>query len=322
MRKKIIIAVALLLFCVSFKLSARQAWATSVIDKIAAVVNEDVITESELQESMLPFIADYRVRYGEQAMEQKINEARQDALNRLIEEKLIFQEAQKRKVTVEDYEIQQRLQEVKQRFDSDEAFYEAINSSGVTIARLKGKYKEQIMMRKMINGVISARVSISPTQVAAYYYGNIKDFFAPDMARFKVLYIKPAGQETLGNARRLAEDIKEKIAQGEDFDMLVKQYSQGPNIDKGGDMGYMPAGSAIPEIEDAISQLNPGDISDILEIKTGFYIIMVVDKKQAGAVPIADVSDIIKERLFQRESELTLREFVGKLKEDAYIRIN
>lgn len=306
----------------SFRLSAQVACAASLIDKIAAVVNEDIITESELKESMLPFIADYRLRYGEEGLEQKMDEARQDALNRLIEEKLIFQEAKKRKVMVDDFEIQERLEDVKQRFDSDEEFYKAISASGVTIARLKKKYEEQIMMRKLVNGIIASRVSISPTQVTAYYYGNIKDFSMPDMVRFKVLLVKPLDQETLYSARKLAEDILKRIGQGEDFDMLANQFSQGPNTDKGGDMGYMPAGSTIPEIEDAISQLNPGEISNIIETGSGFYIVMVLDKKQAGTVPIIEVSDIIKERLFQRESELTLREFVGKLKEDAYIKIN
>lgn len=306
----------------SFRLSAQVACAASLIDKIAAVVNEDIITESELKESMLPFIADYRLRYGEEGLEQKMDEARQDALNRLIEEKLIFQEAKKRKVMVDDFEIQERLEDVKQRFDSDEEFYKAISASGVTIARLKKKYEEQIMMRKLVNGIIASRVSISPTQVTAYYYGNIKDFSMPDMVRFKVLLVKPLDQETLYSARKLAEDILKRIGQGEDFDMLANQFSQGPNTDKGGDMGYMPAGSTIPEIENAISQLNPGEISNIIETGSGFYIVMVLDKKQAGTVPIIEVSDIIKERLFQRESELTLREFVGKLKEDAYIKIN
>ena len=306
----------------SFRLSAQVACAASLIDKIAAVVNEDIITESELKESMLPFIADYRVRYGEEGLEQKMDEARQDALNRLIEEKLIFQEAKKRKVMVDDFEIQERLEDVKQRFDSDEEFYKAISASGVTIARLKKKYEEQIMMRKLVNGIIASRVSISPTQVTAYYYGNIKDFSMPDMVRFKVLLVKPLDQETLYSARKLAEDILKRIGQGEDFDMLANQFSQGPNTDKGGDMGYMPAGSTIPEIENAISQLNPGEISNIIETGSGFYIVMVLDKKQAGTVPIVEVNDIIKERLFQRESELTLREFVGKLKEDAYIKIN
>ncbi|MFA5068761.1 MAG: peptidylprolyl isomerase [Candidatus Omnitrophota bacterium] len=298
------------------------ALAASLIDKIAAVVNEDVITESELQESMLPFIADYRLRYGEEGLKEKIDEARQDALNRLIEEKLILQEAVKRGVAVDDHEIQQRIDDVKKRFNGDEEFYRAINSSGITLARLKKKYEEQIMMRKLVNDIIASRVNITPSQVTAYYYGNIKEFSRPDSVRFKVILIKPGEELSLLQARKLAEDIRAKINKGDEFDMLAGRFSKGPNAEKGGDMGYMAAGSTIPEIESAISGLDSGRISGVIEAASGFYIIQVIDKKKASTSEIAEVTDIIKERLFQRESELTLREFVSKLKEDAYIKIN
>jgi parvulin-like peptidyl-prolyl isomerase len=142
------------------------------------------------------------------------------------------------------------------------------------------------------------------------------------MTRFKVFFIRPSEEETLNSAREIAESVLSRINEGENFDMLVREFSQGPNTDKGGDMGYMPAGSTIPEIEDAISALSAGEVSGVIEAGSGFYIVKVLDKKQAGAVPIMEVSDLIKERLFQRESELTLREFVSKLKEDAYIKIN
>ncbi|MDD5504909.1 MAG: peptidylprolyl isomerase [Candidatus Omnitrophica bacterium] len=321
MQNKIIFKF-LSVLCLFFAVCHSYAMAASLVDKITAVVNEDVITESELQESMLPFIADYRLRYGEEGLKEKMDEARQDALNRLIEEKLISQEAVKRGVTVEDNEIQQRVDDVKKRFGSDEEFYRAINSSGITLARLKKKYEEQIMMRKLVNDVIGSRVNITPSQVTAYYYGNIKDFTVPDTVRFKVILIKPTDEMPLPQARKLAEDIWMKINKGDDFDPLAARFSQGPNAQRGGDMGYMAAGSTISEIEQALSGLVPGQVSGVIETTSGFYIIKMIDKKQASTSPITEVTDTIKERLFQRESELTLREFVGKLKEDAYIKIN
>ena len=112
-----------------------------------------------------------------------------------------------------------------------------------------------------------------------------------------------------------------RIKDGQDFDLLVKQFSQGPNIDSGGDMGYVPAGGIIKELDDQIELLNAGDTSGIIMISTGFYIIKVIDKKEAGTLPIYEVEEMIKKRLYQRESELTLREFIGNLKEDAYITV-
>jgi len=310
-----------LVLCIAVCALPITVYAAQVVDRIVAVVNDDVITQSELQESMLPFIADYKVRYEEKELEGKMDEVRQDALNRLIEEKLIFQEAKKREIAVEESEIESRLEVVKKKFNSEEEFYQAIRDSGVTMARLKEKYKEQIMMRNLVKGLINSNVNISPTQITAYYHGNIKDFSVPKMARFKVLLVKPLPDSNMDETERIVLNILDKIKDGQDFDVLVRQFSQGPNVDKGGDMGYMPAGGIIKELDDQIELLNVGDTSGIIKTNTGFYIIKVIDKKEAGTLPISDVKDMIKDRLYQRESELTLREFIGNLKEDAYIKI-
>lgn len=311
----------LFLLCAAFFMPENSAWAAQVVDRIVAVVNDDIITQSELQQSMLPFIADYKVRYEEDELKGKMDEVREDALNRLIEEKLLMQEAKRREIAVEDSEVEQRLEAIKERFKSEDEFYDALKASGITLARLKDKYKEQIMMRKLVSSIIRKNVRISPTQITAYYNGNIKDFSRPKSARFKVLLIKPLQDSNMAATEELANSVLDKIESGQDFDMLVKQFSQGPNIDKGGDMGYMPAGSIIKELDEQIEVLNPGQTSGIIRTDTGFYIIKVIDKKQAGTAPLSEVEGMIKERLYERESELTLREFINKLKKDAYITI-
>lgn len=296
-------------------------YAADVVDRIVAVVNDDIITQSELEESMLPFIADYRLRYGEEEFMDKVDEARQDALNRLIEEKLILQEAKRRKITVDEQEIEERLEHVKSRFNSEEEFRQMLEDSGITMAKLKQRYEEQIMMRKLVNGLVNARVHISPTQIASYYYAHGEDFSTPKMVRFKVLLLKPLPDRNIEQTEELALQVLDRIRAGEDFDMLVEQYSQGPNINEGGDMGYMPEGSIIKEIENAISQLEPGRISGLIKTDTSFNIVKLTDRKEAGVKSLTEVTDAIRSRLFQREAELTLREFVNALKKDAYIKI-
>ena len=297
-------------------------YSAEVVDRIVAVVNDEVITQSELEESMIPFVADYRVRYVEQELsDKKMKEAREDALNRLIEEKLILQEAKKRDIKIEEADIEERIQEVRERFSSEDEFSKAIEESGITLAKLKEKYKEQLMMRDLVSGIINSRVNITPTQIAAYYHGHIKSFSTPKMYRFKVLLLKPTEERTPQQTEELSLQVLEKVKAGEDFDLLVKQYSKGPYIDKGGDMGYMAEGSIIKEIEDELARMQPGEMSGIIKTQTGFNIVKFIDKKEAGTKSLSEVNDIIKKRLFQREAELTLREFVNKLKEDAYIKI-
>ncbi len=315
-KNKLIYTVILLILTTSISYGAEM------IDKIVAVVNDDIITLSELEESMQPFIADYKIRYGEEELEYRLDEARKDALNRLVEEKLIIQEAKIRDVKVEDAEIEVRVDRVKKRFKTEEEFYYAIKQSGVTLPRLREKYKEQIMMRKLISSLINARVAVSPTQIAAHYYGNIADFTVPESIRFKVLLVKILDTRPKEETRAIAVEALDTIRAGGDFDMVVTKYSEGPNIEQGGDMGYMPKGGILKELDNALFELNINETSELIETEVAFYIVKVVDKKEAGTRTLVEATDLIKERLFQRESELTLREFVDKLKEDAYIKIN
>jgi len=298
------------------------AYTAEVVDRIVAVVNDDIITQSELEESMLPFVADYRVRYGEEELEEKIDEARRDALNRLIEEKLILQEAKRRGVQVDDAEIEKRIEIVKSRFGNEEEFYEAIRQSGVTLAKLKEKYREQIMMKNLVTGIISSEVSISPSQIAAYYYGNPQEFSLPPRVRFQVLLLKPDDERSAEETEALSIQVLDRVKAGDDFSLLVEEYSQGPNTDKGGDMGYMTEGSMIKEIEDELAKLKPGEISGIIKTSAGFYIIKVTERKEQETETLTEVTSLIRERLFQRESELTLREFMAELKKNAYIKIH
>jgi len=104
-------------------LSAYSAIANGeVVDKIVAVVNDEVITQSDVDESTLSFIADYRQRYGDEEAQKRIDEAKNDALNRLIEEKLILQEAKKRNVQIDEAEVEKRFQDAKKRFASEEEY--------------------------------------------------------------------------------------------------------------------------------------------------------------------------------------------------------
>ena len=177
------------------------------------------------------------------------------------------------------------------------------------------------MIKKLVSEIISTRVRISPTQIAAYYYSHPQEFYTPKTVRFSVLQLKPSPDMNIENIRWRIAEITDKIRAGEEFALLVQKYSQGPNAEKGGDMGYMPADDIIKEISDALSGMTEGEISGAIKTSTGFYIVKLIEKKEAKTKTLTEVTDAIRERLFQREAELTLREFVNKLRKDAYIKI-
>lgn len=297
------------------------SYGAEVVDKIIAVVNDEVITQSEFEESMLSFIADYQLRYGLEEAEDRLNEAKSDALNRLIEERLILQEAKRRNMQVDKAEVDERLQQVRSKFDSEEKFKKTLSRSGLTIRKLKDKYREQIMMRVLVNGIISHNVKITPTQIAAYYYGHKSEFIQPEKVKFRIIILKFMSEEEKIKVRSFAEKLLDRIRSGEDFGILAKQYSEGPNAEDGGDMGFISRAEMIKEIDEAIFSLRENEISEIIETSLGYNIVKVEKIISSSELSLAEATSLISERLFGRDAELVFREFIDNLKKEAYIDI-
>ena len=300
---------------------AISSYGAEVVDKIVAIVNDEIITQSEVEESMLTFIADYRLRYGVEEAEDRLDEAKGDALNRLIEERLILQEAKRRGIQVNETELDERLNLVKSKFGSEGEFEKVLSKSGLTLEKLKNKYREQLMMKTLVNGIISYNVRIAPTQIAAYYYGHKNEFIQSERVKFRIILLKFKPEQEEIEISSLAEELLRRIHSGEDFLMLAKQYSEGPNAIDGGDMGFVSKGNMVKEIDEAIFSLNEGGVSGVIETSLGCNIVKVEKKIPESEISLEEATPIVRERLFQREAELALREFIDNLKKEAYIDI-
>ena len=115
-----------------------------VVDKIVAVVGTDLITQSDLERVLFPVYGEYRQRYEGEELIRKMDEARREILNQMVEEKLIINAANDSDIEVSDQEVDEKIEEVKQRFNSDEEFIEAMNRQNLTLRGLKKNYREEI----------------------------------------------------------------------------------------------------------------------------------------------------------------------------------
>ena len=296
-------------------------YAAELVDKIVAVVNDDIITQSELRESMLAFVADYHLRYGPEEAEVRLNEAKSDTLNRLVEEKLLFQEAKRREVKIVEADVEQRLENAKGKFESEEEFENALSKSGLTTEKLKSKYRDQLMIKALVNGIVMHNVDITPTQIAAYYYGHEEEFRQPEKVKFRIILLKFRPEQDKEIVRSFAGEIAKRAGSGEDFATLSRQYSEGPNAAGGGDMGFVSREDIAKEIREAIAPLIEGGVSAAIETSAGCNIVKLERKLPASTISLQEASSRVRERLFGREAELIFREFIDNLKKNAYIDI-
>ena len=152
----------------------------AILNQVVAVVNGDIITEKELEQLLRPLYAKYKKAYSDQELIQKIEKARREAIEQLIDRRLIVQEAKSQKIDVAEKEIDRRLRQLKSHFDDEEMFYYAMQRENMNIEELRENLREQIMVQKLTRKEIRKGVNVTPLEVGQYYQHNIEKFHEPD----------------------------------------------------------------------------------------------------------------------------------------------
>ncbi|KPK42201.1 MAG: hypothetical protein AMJ78_03330 [Omnitrophica WOR_2 bacterium SM23_29] len=288
-------------------------------NKIVAVVNEDVITQADLDIALAAVITEYRQSYSGDELAVKIEEARQEILNQMIEDRLILQEAKRYKIEVDEAEVEERLNDVRSRFSSDSDFDDALNESGITFDILKNRYREQIMMGRLVNYEVREKVVVTPTEISEYYANHTDEFNSQGSAHLKNIVIRFEGDDLL--AKQKVDDIYRLINEGRDFSDVARQYSQGQNAQEGGELGFVEKGQMRKEFDDVVFNLEPGEVSPPIKTETGYYIFKVVEKKGSYLRSLPEVRTYIENLIFQEKAKKRYKEWMDKLRRNAFIQL-
>jgi parvulin-like peptidyl-prolyl isomerase len=185
-------------------------------DKIIAIVNNAAITQKELED----FLTFMRLQlssereYPPQELEQKLESLKQDLLEKLIEDKLILQEADRNNVKIEDSLIKARLLQIKKRYNSDEEFQRSLAIQGLTEADIEERIRDQAAMYNIIEQKVKSTISISPSEVTDFYSANIDEFKFPEERSLKYLKVKD---------ENVAEEIEGRVKKGQGLSLAAKE---------------------------------------------------------------------------------------------------
>lgn len=291
-----------------------------LVDKIAIVVNNEVITLSEIDQMLIPVYARYKMVYKNQGeLAKKMEEARQKIIEQLIEDKLIVSEAKKQNVEIDDKEVDAKLREVEKQFGSKNAFTRALMEQHLSVKDLRTRYREQMMSRRMIDRKIGSSIIVSPVEVDAYYNEHRADFVQPSEIKLSNILIRVKDDADTGRARELAQEIARRIKNGDDFVMLAQEYSEGPGASEGGVMRPVKKGDLMPELEAAVFSLKAGEVSEVIKSPMGFHIFKADDVKEGRTLPISEVYKEIEELIFRDKVKVKIKGWLDTLRKNAYI---
>ena len=258
-----------------------------VLDRVVAVVDKQIILESELNAQVQMYAMQNKVDLSQTGVRDTLRTA---LLDRMIEDKVLLVEAERDTlVSITNKEVEtalsNQIERIKSQFQSEDAFLAQLRAEGLTLKELRNQYKDevrnQLLKEKFIQNKLE-QVKVSTGEVKRFYEAN-RDSLPMKPAGVRLAHIligTQPSQATRDSLYRIAELIRDKAKAGEDFALLAKTYSQDPNAVDGGDLGWFAKGSMLPEFEAAAFALQPGQISDIVETQYGFHIIKCTGRKE------------------------------------------
>ena len=294
-----------------------------VIDGIAAIVNGEVITYSQVRGLSAPRERLLRTQFQGEELEKQLREARDAALQDLIDRQLIVQSFLKEKYELPDYFVEQRVQEIiREEFGGDRAtFIKTLQAQNFSMSEFKKLEKEKIIVAAMRGKNVKPVTTVSPTKVNEYYQKHKAEFTAKEQVKLRLIMIPTRAAEGNSAAQKaIAEEILGKLADGAPFDRMAQMYSEDATRDSGGDWGWIERKTLAPQLEKVAFNLPAGRVSHVIELGPNFYILKVEEKRGGQTPSLAKIRSEIEKKLMQEETQRQQEIWLAGLREKAYIR--
>ena len=296
--------------------------APDVLDRVIAVVNNDVITLSELQEGLAFYLYETkdRVKPGdEEALKQRL-------LNRMIENRLQLQEAGREQITADDAEISEQLADVMKRLNAktQEEFEQVVKAQGLTLEGVKKRLKDQVLVQKVTRRKVQLRVTVTEQEIEQYLVENREKLETglSYHARHILFAPTPPGSEAAWDAARgRAEEVWAKVRAGENFVELAKRHSEDSTAKDGGDLGVLKQGELAPEVERQILRLRPGEASAPFRSRLGLHIFKLEWKEGLAGETLAQAKQQIRDILIRQKYATRLEAWLAEIRKRAIIDI-
>ena len=307
--------------------AAQQA---EVLDGVAAIVNKDVITISQVRELIGSRERSLRDVYSGTDLANKVKEMRLAALKDLVDRQLIIQEfrkMQEKGANIPDYVVDDRVQTIiREEFGNDRAaFVRTLQAQGYSVTRFKEIEKEKIVVQAMRQAKINEDFVISPNQIQAFYNKNKASYALPEQVKLRMIVLREGkatdvpGSE---NKSQTADEIRQKLVSGAEFPRMAEMYSEDEGTrDSGGDWGWVERNTLNEQLSSVAFALRPGQVSPVVKLAGSYYILLVEAKKNASVKPMSDVRDEIEKNLIQQERMKTQQRWLDTLRAKAYIKI-
>ena len=306
---------------------AGWARAEEVVNRVVAIVDDEVITSLDLERSIKRVKMDLARMEATQPGSGGMppTQIRRLALERLIDDKIFAKEVARAGLQVGDEELDHYLDRVKKANNlTEDDFVASLSRQGLTLKEYRDNLRRDILKQRLINREVKKQIVITEADVEKYYKEHQDQYQNLDEVKLRAIFLRVDPKSSLAGenaVRQKAENILNQIKQGEDFAKMAQQHSQGPGAERGGRLGPVKAADLLPSMRQALGELKPGQISEVLQIPQGFVIMQLIERTGDKAVVLQDVKEQIRNKLERQMTEKRFQEWMKDLRNKNYVKI-
>jgi len=327
MIKTLILWISCAVFFSTFGLwGVTEVQSAKLIDRIVAVVNDEIIPLSELNYLLIPYLDKIKESgYPPEKQKEMAYKIRGDLLDQLISRKLTDQEVKRVRISVSAKEIDGAIERVKERgFLTDEDLRAGLSQQGLTMEKYRENLKEQILRAKLVNLEVRSKVIITDEDIAAYYKKHYDQYRGEKKYHLRNIIMKTptfGGAEGKKRVLEKMEEIHEKLTEGESFESLARAYSESSLAGEGGDLGQFGIESLSPQLQEAIKGLSAGDFTSVLETDQGLQLFYIQNIIMTPGQSVKEVSSEIEEKIFSEIINEKYKAWTEALRKKSHIKI-
>ena len=298
----------------------------AIVEEIVAKVNGDIVTRGDLERGRKQLEADLR-QQGLPALtlQQTLEQREKDLLRDKIDQLLLQQKGKDLNINV-DPELTKYVADLQRRskIADPEKFQEYVKEqTGMPYEDFRADAKNGMLTQRVIRQEVSGKMNVSRDDVQKYYDQHKTEFVRQEQVFVREILVSTEGKDAAGiaAAEKKAKDLVARARKGERFPELARDNSDAVTAPNYGDLGGFKKGDLNKAIEDQIWERPKGYVTDPIRVENGFLVLRVDDHPKAGQADLSEVENEIMEKLYAPKMQPAVREYLTKLRQDAYLEI-
>jgi len=293
--------------------------AADTVEEIYAIVNDEVITGSELRKFESEMLRALQSQLEGDKLAEATQEMKKELLNRFIEQKLLLSRIKAKNYNV-DSDVEMIIQDIKKqyKFASDDDLKKALQAEGIEFDAWKAQWKERRKQERLVGEEVGSKIKVDNPQIMEYYRKNPEQFTLPAEITLNCIFLQKsaAGAKPQEKMDQVTAELKPGL-----FEQTAKKYSELPDAGNSIALGKFKKGELDKLLEEAALKMKKDEYSGWIETANGWYIIQLADFSPDRLQEVKDVREDIIRKLREELQQVKMKDYMEQLKKESYIKI-